>query len=145
MNLGNEVEIELLKEGAAGAASARTDGDVMVAAFRVGSSPSRGNQRVIGYGSVDATAGTLLSRSGVVSGIADNGVGDFTVTFSRELSINDTVIFRGVREALGASENTYVGMARESLTTARFKVGQEDAAGAASIAADVNFDFIILG
>lgn len=99
-------------------------------------------------GSVVFTAGapSFVWQSGDFSAvIADNGVGDISVTLLQAVKSTECAIVCTPRAALAASNLTTIGVVHTSDTVKQFTIVQEGAAGAASARADVAFDFAIFG
>lgn len=138
------------QEGAGGTAAARQDLDMDVLVLSTEGRSSSKRKRsldVKAYGSVSAAGGTLAVQSGSIASIVKNGTGDFTVTLADGFGIDpdQSVIMRSARITQVASGMTYVGYTRPSANTVNFVCGQEGAGGAASIAADFDFDFVVVG
>lgn len=88
----------------------------------------------------------LMQSGDFQAAIIDTGVGDVSVDFlpGNGVDQNACAIVASPRAVLAASGLVSIGVTHTSDTRKRFTILQEGAAGAASAAADVNFDFQIV-
>jgi hypothetical protein len=138
-------QITMLQEGAVGAASVLTDLDVNVIFVAPGARPGNAAAVVHAFGSCNGAAGTYNWASGNVdqtNGINRTGAGAYTIDYLADAGVDptETVTFFSQRGpiAAGALPSLMPGALTALTVPVSTRVEQ---AGAASILADINFDF----
>jgi LDH2 family malate/lactate/ureidoglycolate dehydrogenase len=100
---------------------------------------------ILAAGSIAAAAGTVTCGRGILSA-ANAGVGIVTVTLPPDggVDASECMILVNVRNPLAASGMAAIGVTHTSDTVKQFNIWQEQGGGAASAAANINFDFAII-
>lgn len=98
----------------------------------------------IGSAIITAATGAIVAQSGCVAGVVHNGDGDNSITLGQGgVDAAECVAKIAKRGANVASGNVSFGFVNTSDTVKQVTSVQEDAAGAASVAANVDFSITI--
>ena len=100
---------------------------------------------LLGGAIVNGAAGTIANQSGCVDSIAHPAAGTWNITLDGDSEIDaaEAVIDVQLIGALAGSDAVSFGVVHTSDAVKQITAVQEQAAGAASVLADVNFAFTI--
>jgi len=100
---------------------------------------------ILASASITAATGAIVAGRGILSAAnAGAGIVNITLPPTGGVDASECVILCSPRNALAASSLVSYGVAHTSDTVKAITIFQEQAAGAASIAANVDFDILII-
>ena len=98
--------------------------------------------RCIGSCEVNAAGAAYLHNSGLFGALTHTGAGDYTIALNQPLDALESVFLISIDNAYVASSMVSYGHTRAADNSIRVTTVQEQAGGAASIAADINFSVV---